>query len=108
MTKQIIKKDIPIEILINLLKIICIKQNNYYIIDKISFKKAQYENLLEKFFFSLKEYYFNSKHFYLDRKITYPSFVTIIRHICKNNNISYISKIIYNKSSYEIHYFIYI
>ena len=108
MTKQIIKKDIPIDILIDLLEIIGIKQNNYYIINKISFKKAEYEKLLENFFESLKKYYFVSKHFYLDRKMTYSSFITIIRHICKNNNISYISKIIYNKSSYEINYFIYL
>lgn len=108
MTKQIIKKDIPSDILINLLNNITKKQNNYYLINKISFKKAEYLNLLENFTSSLKEFYFASKLFYLDRKCTYSSFLTLVRHICKNNNISYISKIVYDKSSYEIIYYIYI
>lgn len=108
MTKQIIKKLIPKFILINLLDLISIKNNNYYIIDKISFKKAEYNNLLKKFTNDLKEYYHKSKHNYLDRECNYTSFLTIIRHICKNNNISYISKILYNKSKYEIIYYIYI
>ena len=108
MTKQIIKKDIPLEILINLLNNISNKNNNYYIINKIAFKKGEYLKLIENFTNSLKEYYFTSKFFYLDRKCTYSSFLTIVRHICKNNNISYISKILYDKSSYEIIYYIYI
>lgn len=108
MTKQIIKKDIPCDILLNLLNNISNKQNNYYIINKIAYKKAEYLKLLEMFTNSLNEYYFTSKKFYLDRKCTYSSFLTIIRHICKNNNISYISKILYDKSSYEIIYYIYI
>ena len=108
MTKQIIKKDIPLEILLDLLNSISIKQNNYYIINKIAFKKAEYLKILENFTSKLKEYYFKSKYFYLDRKCTYSSFLTLIRHICKNNNISYISKIIYDKSTYEIILYIYI
>ena len=108
MSKQIIKKDIPSEILLNLLNNISIKQNNYYIINKIAFKKAEYLKILENFTDTLKEFYFKSKYFYLDRKCTYSSFLTLIRHLCKNNNISYISKILYDKSSYEIIYYIYI
>lgn len=108
MTKQIIKKDIPIKILIDILNKITTKQNNYYIINKICFKKAEYLKILENFTDILKEYYFKSKYFYLDRKCNYQSFLTILRHICKNNNISYISKILYDKSSYEIIYYIYL
>ncbi len=108
MTKQIIKNNIPIEILLDLLDKICNKQNNYFIINKIAFKRGEYLNLFEDFTRSLKNYYFSSKHFYLDRKCIYSSFLTIIRHICKNNNISYTSKIIYDKSNYEIIYYIYL
>lgn len=108
MTKQILKKDIPKNILINILDKICNKQNNHYIINKIAYKKGEYLNILENFTNSLKEYYHSSKIFYLERKCTYSSFLTIIRHICKNNNISYISKILYDKSSYEIIYYIYL
>ena len=108
MCKQIIKKNIPSYILLNILNNISTKQNNYYIINKIAFKKGEYLNILENFTNSLKEYYFSSKYFYLDRKCTYNSFLTLIRHICKNNNISYVSKILYDKSSYEIIYYIYI
>ena len=40
-------------------------------------------------------------------KLTYNSFTTIIRQICKYNQITYTSQIKYDKSTYEIVYYIY-
>ena len=45
---------------------------------------------------------------YLDKKLTYNSFTTILRQICNYNKITYTSQIKYDKSSYEITYYIYI
>ena len=55
----------------------------------------------------LKKYYFSSKYFYLERDMIYKNFVTIIRQICKYHHIPFTSSIKYNKSKYDIYYFIY-
>ncbi len=107
MTNQIIKKTIPKEFLFNLLDKICTKYDNYYIFNKISFKKGEYLSLYNSFTNNLLDYYYTSKQYYVKRKCNYNSLLTLIRHICKNNNISYTSKIIYDKSNYEIIYYIF-
>lgn len=107
MSSQIFKKTLSKDILYELLNKICIKYNNYYIFNKIAYKKGEFQQLLEPFCKSLLEYYYESKQFYITRKLTYSSFVTIIRQICRLNNINYASKIVYSKSDYDIQYYIY-
>lgn len=107
MVNQIIKTNVPKDYLFELLDKISIKNDKYYIFNKISYKKAYYLNCLEPFCTNLIEYYFESKRYYLSRKHTYNSILTIIRQICKNNSIHYTSNIKYDKSSYEIVYYIY-
>ena len=51
--------------------------------------------------------YHKSKLFYVERNPIYKHFVTVIKHLCKINNIPYDSKILYYKSSYELTYKIY-
>lgn len=104
---QIFKKQIPIKILFNLLEDICMKNDKCYILTPESYKKAVFNNLIEKFIESCKPYYHKSKILYIERKIDYNSFITIIRQICKYNRIMYTSEIKYNKSKYDIIYFIY-
>jgi hypothetical protein len=103
---QMFKNKIPNSILFDLLDKICIKTNNYYFVDNISFKKAIYNELIGSFFNECKNYYHLSKHKYLE-KLTYNSFTTILRQICNFNKISFTSKIKYDKSDYEIQYYIY-
>ena len=107
MTSQIFKKRIPKKLLFELLDKICIKNNKYYSLDKISYKKGEYLQLFNLFYDSIISYYHISKQFYIRRKKTYNSFNTIIRQICKYHNINYTSKIIYDKSTYFIVYYIY-
>ena len=107
MSSQIFKDQIPKERLFDLLEKICIKNNNYYIFNKISYKKGGFLQLLQPFCDSLLNSYHKSKQFYITRKQSYSSFVTIIRQLCRLNNIDYISKIVYNKSAYDIVYNIY-
>ena len=71
-----------------------IKNDKYYTLNKVSYKKAEYLELLQPFLDSIDEYYYESKKFYLTRKQNYNSFITIIRQICRQNNINYISKTI--------------
>ena len=88
-------------------KIVLIKNDKYYIINNDAFKKIRLLNLYEELVENLKPFYPKSKHYYLDRPPKYNYFTTLIRHICKANNIMYSSKIKYDKSKYEIIYYIY-
>jgi hypothetical protein len=107
MSTQIFKKDIPNEILFNLLDNICIQNDKHYILNNESFKKGLFNEFIQQFIENCRPYYHNSKKKYLDKKITYNSFVTIIRQICNYNKIIYTSQIKYNKSTYDIVYIIY-
>ncbi len=105
--KQIFRKEIPNALLFDLLDKICLKTPKYYLIDINTYKKLMYHNLHTSFTEDIIEYYHESKRFYLRRKMSYNSFINIIRQICKNNNIVFSSQIKYNKSKYNIDYFIY-
>jgi hypothetical protein len=107
MSSQIFKNKVPNELLFSLLDSICLKTDKYYIFNNDSFKKGVYKELLNNFIESCRPYYFISKYKYLDKKLCFNSFVTIIRQICKNNSIVYLSQIKYDKSTYNIIYFIY-
>lgn len=108
MSTQIFKKSIPNELLFNLLNQICLKNEKHFTLNSISYKKGMYTNLIEKFIEECKPYYHISKRKYLERKITYNSFATILRQICNHNKITYTSQIKYDKSNYDIIYYIYI
>ena len=107
MTSQIFKEHIPNEMFFNLLENIAIKNDKYYSINKNSYKKGIFDNSVVEFIQQCKPYYYLSKHKYLDRKITYNSFITIVRQICNFNKITYTSQIKYDKSNYDIWYYIY-
>tara|TARA_B100000927_G_scaffold286238_1_gene277448 strand:+ start:19247 stop:19573 length:327 start_codon:yes stop_codon:yes gene_type:complete len=103
---SIFKEDISNEILYDFLKIHCILENNYYVLDKLIYKKYEYNNQIDLLKDKLKEKYKDSKKFYLERKNNYNNLLTIIRHLCKKNNINYRSKIKYDKNKYYIIYYI--
>jgi len=107
MSTQIFKNNIPNELLFNLLELICIKSEKYYILNNESFKKGIYNESITKFIEECKPYYHLSKRKYLERKINYKSFTTILRQICNCNKITYTNKIKYEKSTYFIIYYIY-
>ena len=100
-------KKVPVVLLFDLLTEICPEHENRLQLSKISFQKAKFHNLLEPFIEKLKPYYHISKLYYISRNLDYNKFTTIVRQICRINNISYTSKICYNKSSYDILYYIY-
>ena len=75
--------------------------------NKASYKKSIFNDKLKNFLEKIESYYHNSKKYYVTRKLNYSKFITIIRQICKHNNILYTSKIKYDKSNYDIIYYIY-
>jgi len=107
MRNQLFKKIVPNNILTDLLDEICEKKENYYILNRIAYKKAEYYNLIVNLTTILKDYYRNSKQFYITRNIDYNNFLTIIRQLCNSLNIEYKSKTDYQKSIYNITYYIY-
>ena len=107
MPSQIFKEIVPAFILFELLEKICEKNDKYYLLSKTAYKQACYHNYLEEFCNTLKEYYHKSKVYYVNRKLDYTKFITIVRQLCKTNQILYTSNILYNKSNYDILYYIY-
>ena len=108
MSSQIIKNQIPISTLFDLLDKICLKNEKHYTFNTVSYKKGVYSEDIPNFILFCKPYYYLSKRKYLEKKLTYKSFTTILRQICNFNKIKYTSEIKYDKSDYEIVYHIYI
>lgn len=107
MSKQIFKEIVPKSFLYDLLEMNCIKTEKYYILNNDSYKKGVYNESIMNFIKMCEPYYHLSKKKYLERKLTYNSFTTIIRQICNSNFVVYSSQIKYNKSKYDIYYYIY-
>jgi len=106
MTSQIFKTQIPNQLLINLLEENAVKSDKCYVVNNNVYKKGIFNESIPKFITECRQYYFLSKRKYLDRKLTYNSFITILRQICNFNKITYTSKIKYDKSVYDIEYHI--
>jgi hypothetical protein len=107
MTKQIFKAPVPNDYLFQFLDKICLKTDKYYLVDMNSYRKMLFYSYNDELSETLKQYYHASKHFYLERKMTYNSFTTILRQICKHNSVCFTSQIKYNESKYNIDYLIY-
>ena len=107
MTNQLFKKNVPKNILFDLLEQICLKTETYYVVDENAYRKLLFHKLNIPFAETMKEYYYSSKQFYATRKMTYNSFINIVRHICKNQNIIYVSHTRYSDSDYNIDYHVY-
>ena len=86
---------------------ICLRTDKYFLFDMNAFKKMVYQDSYVEFKNHLKQHYYPSKIYYLERELTYTSFTTILRHICKSNSISYSSETRYSNSNYNIIYYIY-
>lgn len=107
MSSQIFKTPVPTELLFTLLESIALKTNNCYVFDNNAYKRGIFHNLLEAFLEECKPHYYISKRKYVEKKMTYNSFVTVVRQICNFNKITYTSQIKYDKSNYDIIYYIY-
>ena len=107
MSSQIFKNKIPNELLFALIEENAIKNDKCYVINNNSYKKGMFNESIPKFLEECKPYYHISKLKYLERKINYNFFITILRQICNFNKITYTSQIKYDKSQYDIIYYIY-
>jgi hypothetical protein len=108
MSSQIFKEAFPTFILQKLLDSIAIKITNGYVINHNVYKKGLFNEKIIEFIKECMPYYHVSKRKYLEKKLTYNSFVTIIRQICNFNKITYTNKIKYENSQYDIVYYVYL
>ena len=113
MSSQIFKNKIPNSIIIQILEDIAIKtvsagtsgiDGTIYIINNNVYKKGIFNGKILEFYEICRPYYHISKRKYLDKKISYNSFITVIRQICNSKQITYTSQIKYDKSAYDIIY----
>lgn len=109
MPSQLFKNTVPIEVVYTFLSNICITcsvTGNHYMVNTEAYKRAHLNNLIIPFMENIKPFYHTSKQNYVSRKMSYSNFITVLRQLCNLHSISYTSKISYDKSSYEIVYFI--
>lgn len=106
MPSQIFKEHIPIEYLMTFLQKNCENRSHTFIFDHAAFKRSKLNESIRNFLDNIRPYYFSAKQVYIDRKLHYSSFCTIIRQICKYNNVGYSTHMVYNRSDYEIIYHI--
>jgi hypothetical protein len=104
---QIFKSEFPSEKLMTLLEGIAFKHKNYYLFNNAAYKKGILDNSIVEFIKECIPYYHVAKQKYLEKKLSYNTFVTIMRQICNFNKITYTSQIKYDKSLYNIDYYIY-
>ena len=80
-------------------------ENAHIMINETNYNKAQYNGLIQPFLLKLEPYYHISKMFYIRRPPTYAGFITVLRQICKMNEVKYNSKIKYTKSTHYLEYY---
>ena len=100
---QVFKYVVPIAILTELLDKIC-EPGEKYVIDINSYKRMKFHLYHTPFLETLAPYYHYSKRFYVERELTYTTFMTIVRQICRIHEMEVQSKIHYGDSTYAIAY----
>ena len=108
---QLFKTPVPVHVLWDFLKQNFTETDTHILITKYLFHKAEYNQTLSitnptlsHFITAIRDHYYLSKRKYIDRPLTYKFFLTLIRQLCNAHHIQYSTKLVYNKSMYEIEY----
>jgi hypothetical protein len=106
MSSQIFKSDIPLDKLVTFLDYVCDRDGEMLVFNNEAYKRAILKESLAPFLQSLVEHYHVSKRFYVERKMSYPKCLTVIRQLCRHLEIEFTSKVIYRRSTYDIVYYV--
>jgi len=106
MVSQIFKCRVPPDILYTFLNKCTERTEGEYIFSNTEYKRAKYKNLLVPFCLYVEKYYYNSKKCYPKNAKTYKKFATVLRQICKSNDIPFNSSVKYSNSDYNVSYII--
>ena len=108
MSSQTFKSTVPLSLLDQLLAEGCSREKTYYIYDLNSYKRLQCKELILPFIEKITPHYHVSKRSYVTRPMNSKRLLTIIRQICRQHNIPYVSNLHYSHSKYDIVYNIYL
>lgn len=97
---------IPSAILLALLQELCVVSNQAFIMDMAAYHNGLHKGIIQQFMQECQPYYLPSKQFYTTNELTYKSFLTVLRHVCKTNGIPYTHHIQYCHSIYQTVYHI--
>jgi hypothetical protein len=103
---RIFYEPIDAKILYDLLDQICLKTEKHYIVNIIAYRKMMFLKLHLPFLNAIVSKYQVSKRFYVTRKLTFRSFITIVKQLCHHNHITTHSNVQYFESEYIINYFV--
>jgi len=106
MSSQLFKVPVPYKVLGDFLDNHCEYEGKFHVFSKVCFRKALYHDRIKSFCQDLSKYYHISKKYYVDRDMNYRRFTTVLRQLCKLHTLPYTSNIVYNKSKYDILYYI--
>ena len=106
MNSQLFKEIVPYQILLQFLNENCHIEDGFHVFSKVNFRKANFHNRVKPLCESIVNYYHVSKRYYVNRTMDYCRFTTILRQLCRLHNLPYTSRMIYNKSTYDILYYI--
>ena len=91
---------LPYHILYEFLHKVSLLSHNVYTFDINSFKRAKYNGWIVDFINLIEPYYI--KKMYITREIDFNRMVTILRQICKVNDIQFQTIMKYSHSKYFI------
>ncbi len=98
------RERVPSSVLTTLLADLCVVNNGWFIMDMPTYYNGIHKGTIQKFMEDCKPYYLLSKQFYATNELTYKSFLTVVRHICKTHSIDYNHHIQYCHSIYQVVY----
>lgn len=84
---SVFQKQVPVELLINLLEKICLKTESYYLFDINAYRKLIYHNYFDEFKEDLIIFYHYSAQRYITRTISFNKILVVIKQICKNTEL---------------------
>ncbi len=98
---QLFCKKVSFDLIEPYLQKICTRctDTGAYILDETAFSLLMFHGMDTDFINTMRPYYHNSKLNYVDRKLTFKSFSTIVRQICKATGKNISSKIKYFHSA---------
>ncbi len=86
----------------------CISDEHGYVLNKDCFKRAKLLDMLSSIQTELLEFYVLSKQSYVNNMSTYSGFSNVLRQLCRHHNVMMKGQIVYDHSTYQTEYRIYI
>lgn len=104
MVSQVFKTLPEPNVLFDMLCDVCDPNERFYVINNVVYNRLKRDNRLTSLVTTLRPHYHKSKQFYLDNISSngYPSFLTVMRQLCRSWEYSYTSKLKHTRSTYDL------